>query len=67
MESTERAISSAERFVGAFEDHVLDEVRDPVLIGRLAARAGADPNAQRHGSDVRHVFGDHPDAVRRAW
>ncbi len=33
--------------LGAFEKHVLDEVRDAVLFGSLAARAGLDPDAQR--------------------
>jgi hypothetical protein len=33
IESTERAISSAERLGGALEQHVLDEVRDAVLLG----------------------------------
>ena len=35
IESTERAISSADRVVGALEHHVLDEVRDAVLLGPL--------------------------------
>ena len=63
MESTERAMSSAERVRGALEQHVLDEMRDAVLLRRFAARAGADPDADRDGAHVRHGFGDHADAV----
>ena len=48
---------------GALEQHVLDEVRDAVLLGRLAARAGADPHPHRDRAHVRHGFGDHADAV----
>ena len=48
---------------GAFEDHVLDKVGNAVLVGRLAAGAGADPNAQRYGTHVSHALGDDADAV----
>ena len=49
---------------GAFEEHVLDEVRDAVLLGRFVARSGADPDADRDGADMRHDFGDDADTVR---
>ena len=38
MESTERAMSSAERRGGALEQHVLDEVRDAVLAPASSCR-----------------------------
>ena len=47
----------------ALEQHVLDEVRDAVLFGGFAPRTGADPDSHRHGTHVRHGFGNHADAV----
>ena len=49
------------RVVGAraLEEEVLDEVRDAGAIGALVARAGADPEAERHRADARHLLGDH--------
>jgi len=49
--------------LGAFKDHMLDEVSDAVLIGSFAARAGADPNADRDGADVRHGLGNDDETV----
>ena len=43
----------------ALEGHVLEEVRDAVLVGALVAAAGADPDAQRGGLQVRHGVGNH--------
>src|ERR1700685_592703 len=38
--------------LGALKEHVLDEVRDAVLFGSLAAGTGLDPDTHRHGADV---------------
>ena len=48
---------------GAFEDHVLDEMRDPVEVLRLPAGAGAKPYADGNGVDVRHGVGEDHQAV----
>jgi hypothetical protein len=50
---------------GAFEDHVLDEVRDAVRLRGLVARTGLKPNADRGRADVLHLLGDHGEAVRQ--
>ena len=50
--------------LGAFEDHVLDEVGDAVRLRRLVARAGFEPNADRGRADVLHLLGDNGQAVR---
>ena len=50
----------------ALEEQVLDEVRDPRARVGLVARAGPDPEAERHGADARHVLGDDPLAGRSA-
>ena len=42
----------------ALEEQVLDEVRDARLRLGLVARAGADPEAERHRPDARHALGD---------
>ena len=49
----------------AFEDHVFDEMRDAVDLGRLAARAGLDPDTHRHGAEMIHSFGENDQAVRQ--
>ena len=46
--------------VGALEEQVLEEVREPRLPGRLAARAGADEEAQGRGPHGAHVLRDDP-------
>ena len=40
--------------VGALEEHVLGEVRDPVRVRRLVARAGGEHDEARDGLGVRH-------------
>jgi hypothetical protein len=50
---------------GALEQHMLDEVRDAVLLGIFAAGAGADPDAHGDGAHVRHGLGDHAHAIRQ--
>ena len=42
--------------VGAAEQQVLEEVREPGLVGGLAARAGGDEEAQGRGPDGAHVL-----------
>ena len=49
----------------AFEDHVLDEMRDAVQLGRFAARAGAHPDAHRDGMHVLHRLGDDHEPIRQ--
>ena len=44
----------------ALEEQVLDEVRDAGAVVPLVARAGADPEAERHRADARHALRDHP-------
>ena len=51
--------------LGALEDHVLDEMRDPVALGRFAARSRAQPDAHRNRTHVRHLLRDDHEAVRQ--
>src|ERR1043165_8954493 len=44
--------------LGAFEDHVLYEVRDTVPLAVFVSRAGLHPNADRDGAYMLHLFGD---------
>ena len=46
--------------VGPAEQHVLEEVREPRLLGQLTARAGPDVEAQGSGSHGAHVLRDDP-------
>lgn len=48
---------------GSLEQHVLDEVGDSVLFGRLAPRTGADPDADGDRAYVRHSLRNHTNAV----
>ena len=48
----------------ALEHHVLDEVRDPELLGRFVARAGAKPNAECQRAPVGHRLGQDGEPVR---
>ena len=43
---------------GALERHVLEEMRDAVLVRVLVAAAGADPDAERGAFQMRHRVGD---------
>ena len=63
MASTSRAMCWALRDFVPFEDHVLDEVGDPIDLGKLMARAGAHPDAHGYGADVLHLFGKNSQAV----
>ena len=49
--------------LGAFENHVLDEMREAVFFRRFAARAVADPNADGDRTDVGHRLGDDHEAI----
>ncbi len=49
----------------ALEGHMLEEMRDPVLHRLLVARAGPDPDAERHRLELRHGMGHHSQAVRQ--
>ena len=49
--------------LGAFENHVLDEMREAVFFRDFAARAVANPNADRDGTDVGHGLGDDHEAI----
>jgi hypothetical protein len=47
----------------ALEEHVLDEVRDAGVIGRLVARAARQPDADGDRPHVRHPLGGETDTV----
>src|SRR6202030_884825 len=49
--------------LGAFENHVLDEVGQPVFVGRFPARTAANPYADGDRAHVRHVFGNDHQAI----
>jgi len=49
--------------LGAFENHVLDEMREAVFFRHFTARAVANPNADRDGTDVGHGLGDDHEAI----
>src|SRR6476646_3702203 len=49
--------------LGAFENHVLDEMREAVFFRDLAAGAVANPNADGDGTDVGHGLGDDHEAI----
>ena len=44
--------------IGALEEHVLDEVGDPALRVALVTRSTRQPDADRHGTHLRHRLGD---------
>ena len=47
----------------SLEGHVLEEVRDAVLLGAFVAGPGFHPDSQRHRFQMRHVVRDHIDAI----
>ncbi len=49
--------------VGALEGHVLEEMRNPVDIGRFVARADIDPDAERDRVDGVDAVGSDPQSV----
>src|ERR1019366_6976382 len=49
--------------LGAFEDHVFDEVGDAVRLRSLVARTGFEPDADGSRADVLHLLGDDGEAV----
>ena len=48
---------------GALERHVLEEMRDAVLVRRFVACPGTNPDPERNRLDVRHVMRHDPQAV----
>src|ERR1700688_3027619 len=51
--------------LGAFKDHVLDEMRDAIPFGVFVARAGLEPDADRDGAKVGHLLSDDGEAIRQ--
>ena len=49
--------------LGAFENHVLHEMREAIFFGDFAAGAVANPDADGNGAHVGHGLGDHHEAV----
>src|SRR5581483_1665054 len=49
--------------LGSFEDHVFNEMRDPVVLGVLVARSGFDPNADGYGAYVFHLLGQNGQTI----
>src|SRR5690606_18738676 len=49
----------------SLERHVLEQMRDAVLMLAFMARASGDPNAERNRLEMRHMVGHHPKAVRK--
>ena len=49
----------------ALEEHVLHKMRDAVDLRGLAARAGLDPHAHGHRTQMLHALGQHDQAVRQ--
>ncbi len=49
--------------LGAFEDHVLDEMGEAVFFRDFAAGTITDPDADRDGTDVGHRLGDDDETV----
>jgi hypothetical protein len=47
----------------ALEEHVLDEVGDPAVLGRLVSRTAGEPDPDRHRTNVRHRFGHETETV----
>src|SRR5262249_5029770 len=50
---------------GPLEGHVLEEVRDALLLRLLVAAAAADPHAERRGLELRHCVGDDDEPGRQ--
>ncbi len=49
----------------ALERHVLEKMRDAVFLLLLVAAAGADPDAERGGLEMRHGVGHHRETGRK--
>src|SRR5215471_11488791 len=49
--------------LGAFEDHMLDEMGDAIPLGVLITGAGLEPHANGSRANVRHLLGDDGEAV----
>src|SRR5216684_5685949 len=51
--------------LGALEEEVFEEVRNPMLLGRFISRSCAHPNPDRDRADMRDAFGEHADTIRQ--
>ena len=51
--------------LGALEGHVLEEMREAVLLLALGARAGADPDAEGGALELVHGMGDDAETGRK--
>src|SRR5215467_11921227 len=51
---------------GPLKEHVLDEMRNPILFRGFTAGAGTDPDSHGNGPHMRHGLGDDTDAVRQS-
>ena len=49
--------------LGAFEHHVLNQVRGASRLRRFSNRAGIHPDPHRNGTDMLHLFINQPNAV----
>jgi hypothetical protein len=49
----------------ALERHMLEQMRNSVLVGLLVAAAGSDPYAERRGFEVCHPVSNHRQAGRK--
>ena len=57
------AMSSADPRRRAFEEHVLDEVRDAAAVGGFVPRAARQPDADADRTHLRHLLGEDAEAV----
>jgi hypothetical protein len=48
---------------GAFEQHVLDEMRDSAALSRFVTRSAGEPDADADRPNLRHRFGENPEPV----
>ena len=51
--------------LGALEDHVLNEMREAVILRRFTARSRSQPDAHRDRTHVRHLLRDDYESVRQ--
>ena len=52
-------------FAGALEDHVFDEMGDPVFLGVFIPGAVIHPDAHRDRIQIRQGLGDDPKSIRQ--
>src|SRR5262249_430974 len=51
--------------LGAFEDHVLDEVSEAIFLRKLGAGGGGNPDGDGNGANVGHRLSDDDETVRQ--